>query len=183
MEKRASEKLFRPIISIVLFLAIAVMAAGCGQSDDKPEQQAQIVLDQLLSCTMQQAEELDAAITGSISIEEPESAEPGLVQGDDELMEYLTKRFGDFMTDTCIDDLAKNRTFYQSVAWTQDFNADVKADKIELTERSGEQGVYNFQAEVKTSEGASAADVAGTITMEKEGTEWKASKVALNVVK
>ena len=178
-KKRTTAKSFRFVFLTLLLLVIVAVTIGCGQSSNL-EQQSKKALNQLLSCTLQQAEDFDkAAAADRDSIEAEADGEIGLVQGGDELQDYFKKRFGDSMTDECIDDLAKSRTFYRSIALTKDFGSDIEAVEIELTKRSDDQECYTFSANIKTSAGDSAAAAEGTISMEKDGKEWKASQITL----
>lgn len=179
-EKRTPGTLLRFIFTGVLVLAATASVIGCKQGGGSPRQQSRAALDQLLSCTLQQAEDFDAVIDLA-SLETAGDAEIGLVQDDGKLKDYLNKRFNGSMTDACIEDLAMSRTIYRSAALARDFSSDIEADKIELTKRTSEQECYDFSAELKTSAGDSAAAASGTISLEKDGAGWKASHITLNV--
>ncbi len=146
------------------------------------EQCAQTVLNEFLSCTLQQAEEFEAAaLEARASIEAEADGEVGLAQRDKELREYLVKRFGSFLSDECIEELAKERTFYKMIALAKSLDADMEVDEIEITKRSDEEECYTFSANIKTSAGDLAADAQGTISLEEDGGEWKAVKITLNM--
>ncbi len=180
-EKENSVNLLGHILPVILLLVTAVSAVGCGQKDSGPEQQSQAALELLLSCTMEQAEDFDAAMSTAFA-ETAESSEIGLTVGnDDELMGYLTDRFGGTMTDACIEDLTMNRMIYRSAALAKDFGSDVNADDVELTKRPDEEECYDFSAELKTSAGNPAAKASGTVWMEKDGAEWKVSHITLTL--
>lgn len=181
-KKGTSIKLFRYIISFILILVIAAATIGCRQGNSSSEQQAKTALEQLLSCTLQQAEDFDTAITETVaSIEAEADSEIGLAQGDDTLKDHLIERFGDSMTTACIEDLAMSRTFYQSIELAKSLSSDIEASEVELTKRSDEPESYSFSAKIKTSEGKTAATASGSISMEKDGTERKASMVTLTM--
>ena len=76
----------------------------------------------------------------------------GLIQ-DDKLQDYLIEQFSDSMTGACIEELAMNRTFYQSIALVKQFNSAIEVSEIELVQCAGEQKDYSFSAELKTSAG------------------------------
>lgn len=182
MKKTTSVKQLRYSLLGLLILAVITGAAGCGKDDGGPEQYSQAALNQLLSCTVQQAEEFDAALAADrSSIEAAADGEAGLVQEDGEMRDYLTKRFGDSMTDACIDDLAMSRAIYKSIALAKDLGTDIEAGAVELAKRSDEQDCYTFSTEIKTSAGDPAAAAQGTISMQKDGTGWKASKITLTM--
>lgn len=179
-EKGTSVKPLRLIPAGILALAVTVSAMGCGQSDADPKQRSQAALEQLLSCTLQQAEEFDAAMEEA-SIDAAADNSVGLYPDDGILRDYLIKYYGNSMTDACIEDLAMNRLIYRSTALTKDLCSDLEAREIELTKRAVEQECYDFSAELKTSAGEPAAKASGTISMEKDGDEWKASYITLTV--
>lgn len=180
MKKRIDVKLFWYILPIVLIFVIVVITIRYKQGGGNLEHQAKTALNQLISCTLQQAEEFDAAIIQSAT-EAVADSETGLIQSDEKLRDYLEKRFGNSMTNACIEELAMSRTFYKSIALAKSLNIDIKASEIELTKRSDQQECYNFSTEIKTSAGDGVATAWGTISMEKDGTKWKASKITLTV--
>lgn len=166
-KKRNTAKSFRTVLLTLLILMIVAATIGCGQSSNL-EQQTQKALNQLLSCTLQQAEDFDkAAAADQDSIEAAMDGEIGLAQGGDELQDYFKKRFGDSMTDECIEDLVKSRTFYRSIVLAKDFGSDIEAGEIELKKRSDNQECYTFSADIKTSVGDSAAVVEGRFQWKK----------------
>lgn len=180
-KKGNSVNLLRHILPVILILVIAVPAAGCGQKDGGPKQRSQAALELLLSCTMEQAEDFDAAMSTAFA-EPTESSGIGLTAGNDsELVEYFAKRFDGSMTDACIEDLTMSRMIYRSAALAKDFGSDVSTDDVKLTKRPGEEECYDFSAELKTSAGDPAAKASGTVWMEKDGTEWKASHISLTL--
>lgn len=179
VEKRAFVKWPRYIFPIIVILAITILI-GYKKGERNSEQQSQIVLNQLLSCSLQQAEDFDAAVVLS-SVEAATDSEMGLVQSDGKLKAYLIERFGDFMTDSCIEELAMSRTFYRSITLAKKFSSDIKTGEVELKKRSGEQECYTFSVSIKTSGGNTVATAHGTISMKKDGGKWKASQITLTM--
>lgn len=180
-KKGNSVDLLRHILPFILILVIAVPAAGCGQKDSGPKQRSQAALELLLSCTMEQAEDFDAAMSTAFA-EPTENGGIGLTAGNDsELVEYFAKRFDGSMTDSCIEDLTMSRMIYRSAALAKDFGSDVSTGDVKLTKRPGEEECYDFSAELKTSAGDPAAKASGTVWMEKDGAEWKASHITLTL--
>lgn len=168
------------MLLIVLIFVIIVITIWCKQGDSL-EHYAKLALDQLFSCTLQQAEDFDVAVIQSAA-EEIADYEIGLTQKSDEkLKDYLIKRFGNSMTNACMEELAMNRDIYKSVALAESLNTDIKAGKIELTKCSVQQECYNFSVEIRTSVGDKVATAWGTISMEKDGAKWKASKITLMI--
>lgn len=168
------------ICCIVLAALAFVIISAMGHKTDRPgpEQQAQAALTKLLSCTLQQADELDAALSPEV----PPDAGPGIQEAGSGLEEYLAAQFGDSMTEECINMLTANRTYYRSASFARQFNSDIVVDKLDVTKRSDGQSLYGVSAELKaSSDDAAVATAFGTITMEKTETGWKASKIVLTV--
>lgn len=180
MKKKRNIKLLLYILPIVLILVAVIIAISYKQGGDNLELQAKTALNQLLSCTLQQAKDFDTAIIQSVA-EAVTDSETGLIQNDEKLREYLKKKFGNIMTYACIEELAMRRTFYKSIALAKSLTADIEVSELELVKRSDQQECYDFSAKIITSAGDEAATARGTISMEKDGTEWKASKITLTV--
>ena len=141
-------KSYRFIFVISFMFVVFTFITGCGkQAEDRSKQQAHTALDQLLSCTLQQADDIEAAIDEDL-LKVTADSEIGLIQGGEALMDFFTEKFSDSMTDECIERLAMGRAIYKSVALAKNLNSDIKADKIELTERSGEKESFNFLVEI-----------------------------------
>ena len=182
MEKKIYVKLFWYTLPIVLILLIAGITIRYRQGGSL-ELQAKTALNQLLSCTQQQAENFDAAVIQSVqsATESATDGEIGLVQSDEKLREYLVKQFADSMTYACMEDLAMSRTFYRSIELAKGLTTDIRVSGLELIKRADQQECYNFSAKLSTPAGDEAGTARGTISMEKDGTKWKASKITLTV--
>ena len=173
--KEISVKLLRYVLPLALVLVLLASAAGCGQNDSGPQQQSQAALEQLLSCTLQQADDFDTAMSAAFT-ETTEDSEAGLLPGnDEELMEHLTNRLGGSMTDACIKDLAMSRSIYRSAALAKEIGSDINAGSVELTRRSGKEECYDFSAEIKTSAGNPAAKASGMKFRKRFGKSCKRS--------
>lgn len=180
MKKKRSVKLFCYILLVGLILLAVGIAIRYTHRKSSLELQAKTALSQLLSCTQQQAEDFDAAIIQSAA-EAVTDGETGLVQSDEKLREYLVNRFADSMTTACVEDLAMSRTFYISVALAKDLTTDISVSELSLTKRSDQQECYNFSAKLLSSAGDEVGTASGTISMEKDGAKWKASKITLTI--
>ena len=179
-EKGTIAKRFRYILPVILIFAIVFAVIGYRQGGVGAERQSRAALMKLFSCTLQQAEDFDAEFALS-SEEAMANEEIGLTQDDGRLREYFLERFGDSMTDACIETLAASRTFYKSAALAKDLNSDIHVDEVELTKSSDEPECYQFSAVIKTSAGDPAAAANGMISMEKDGAERKASRITLTM--
>lgn len=172
-------------ILLMLAMALALFAVGCSKKDDRLEQQARLALEELLTCTAQQAEEIDAAMLRMM--EEREAAmevadgEPGMAQGGTALLDHFTGRFGGLMTDDCIQTAIANRDVTRSYDLFQKHQADIKPDPLELSKQEGEKEVYTFSVTLKTPDGKETATATGTITMEETEAGWMAANITLTV--
>ena len=181
-EKRTIAKWFLYILPIILILIIVFTVIGYKRDSADLERQSRAALKKLLSCTLQQAEDFDAAAETTQAVMESAAAGgTGLTQ-DDKLQDYLIEQFSDSMTEACIEELAMNRTFYQSIALIKQFNSAIEASEIELVQCAGEQKGYSFSAELKTSAGDSVAAAKGIISMKKDEDRWKASHITLTII-
>ena len=169
-----------------LYTIVGIGTGGGGQGLEPisasagPAMAAQNTAARLLSCTREQAEALDAALMGNFTAA-IQSSEVGLTAGNKNVTDYLTKRFGDVMTDGCIEMLIANRIPTRLAAPVQKLDTDLQAQGLRLTRRSGEKEVYDFTAELRIPEGDLAATVYGNLTMEQEGDSWKASRIAVTI--
>lgn len=183
IEKRAIAKWFRYILPIILILVIVFAVIGYKQGSSDLERQSRAALKQLLSCTLQQAEDFDAAAeTTQAVMESMTDSGTGLTQDVNKLQDYLIEQFGDYMTNECIEKLAMNRIFYQSAALAKQFDSDIEATEMELVQCAGEQERYTFSVEIKTSAGDSVAAAKGIISMKKDKDKWKASHITLTMI-
>lgn len=167
------------IVCTAILLVITLFYSGCGKSNDESKQSAKAVVEQMLNCSVEEAESF-VAVTEKLSDVSENETGVGIVSSGNEIETYIKERFGAVMTDDCCKQIANNRTFYNSIALSKQYNSDVKADNIELNKRQSEKEVFNFSAKiiaVKT--GDEVASVTGTVTMVKENNTWKADAVEI----
>lgn len=178
MRKEMLKKIVPGILLISFVVAVIVVIGSKPDSNDM-DKQVQITLERLFSCTLQQAEELDAAIFPT------EAGTPdgsiGIVPAPDTIAEYFTALFKDCMIEECINDLIANRTFSRCASLAQEYDSDISMNGLELIKRPSVEGLYTFSAKLQTSAGNSVAVAFGTISMEKVGKDWKASKITATV--
>lgn len=146
------------------------------QESDGPAQRAEQALTQLLSCTVQQAEDYDAALLRAMEGAPASGGEYG-----SDILDYHTRRFGGTMTGGCIDTLVANRTLNRVIQLVQSAGSDVSVGEGTITRHTGEAEVYDFTAVIKTAAGETAATAKGIITMGQEGTVWKATRISLSL--
>ena len=98
-----SESFRKQALSLVLFFAaIAAVFALTRLRSDPAKKQAEVVVQQLLSCSSAVEQAVDAAA--------PAGSEPGLVAVDtDGLYAFLQAQLGDAMTADCLDKVMANR--------------------------------------------------------------------------
>ncbi len=167
-------------VSLMLAMALALFAVGCSKKEDASEQQARLALEELLTCTAQQAEEIDAAMLRMMEEMEAADGEPGMAQGSTALLDHFTGRFGGLMTDGCIQTAIANRDVTRSYDLFQKHQADIKPDPLELSKQEGEKAVYTFSATFNTNTGE-VGSATGTITMEETEAGWMAANITLTV--
>ena len=167
-------------VSLMLAMALALFAVGCSKKEDASEQQARLALEELLTCTAQQAEEIDAAMLRMMEEMEAADGEPGMAQGGTALLDHFTGRFGGLMTDDCIQTAIANRDVTRSYDLFQKHQADIKPDPLELSKQEGEKEVYTFSATFNTNTGE-VGSATGTITMEETEAGWMAANITLTV--
>ena len=167
-------------VSLMLAMALALFAVGCSKKEDASEQQARLALEELLTCTAQQAEEIDAAMLRMMEEMEAADGEPGMAQGGTALLDHFTGRFGGLMTDDCIQTAIANRDVTRSYDLFQKHQADIKPDPLELSKQEGEKAVYTFSATFNTNTGE-VGSATGTITMEETEAGWMAAHITLTV--
>ncbi len=171
-------------VSLMLAMALALFAVGCSKKEDASEQQARLALEELLTCTAQQAEEIDAAMLRMM--EEMEAAmevadgEPGMAQGGTALLDHFTGRFGERMTGECIQQLMANRSVALCIDLSRKHQADIKPEGLEISKREGEKPVYDYTATFNTNTGE-VGSATGTITMEETEAGWMAANITLTV--
>lgn len=172
------KKVVPGILLIPFAIAVIVVIVGKPSIND-PEKQAQSILERLFSCTLQQAEEMIAAAFPT-EVGKPDGG-IGIVTGPDTRAEYFTALFEDCMTEECINVLLANRVFSRSISLAQKYDSDISMTDLELVERPSMEGLYTFSANLQTSAGNSVAVAFGTISMERVGKDWKASKITATV--
>lgn len=180
MKRKASGKKIQFIILCLLLFLIVAVFAGYRLYAGNSEQQANVVLERLLSCTLQEAEEFEEIML-SFAAKEAESDEVGMTQRDSDVSKYFAEQFGELMTDSCMEGLVKNRNFYRGAALAKELHSDIKVVGIELTRKTDEEESYIFSAELETSKGELAATVSGTISMSRVGKNWVAKRITMTV--
>ena len=158
---------------LIVIVAVIAVATLLLQSGSKAVFQAEIAINSLLSCSLEDAEKFDAALAPKLPADEP-----GIQSAGDALTVYLTERYGESMTDDCIEKLAANRTFYRSVKLAKDQNCDIVMSELKLSAESGNKNTFDFSA-VLLANGKEVETVSGSVRMVNTN-EWKADLITIN---
>ena len=168
---------------IAALILVCVMAiAGCGKQQSGAgsgsEQSAQSALEHVLSCTVQEAADFE---TASEEIKQAAADETGIVSVDG-LETYFQGRFGDDLTEDCLNKMMADRTIAVSIKLAEQYQSDILAEDIQLTKRSGNEDMYDFEAKLVTvADSKQIASVTGVVTMEESQSSWKISNLTLKV--
>ena len=170
---------------IAALILVCVMAiAGCGKQQagagSGSEQSAQSALEHVLGCTVQEA----AVETASEEIKqaaEETGDETGIVSVDG-LETYFQGRFGDDLTEDCLNKMMTDRTIAVSIKLAEQYQSDILAEDIQLTKKSSNEDMYDFEAKLVTAaDSKQIASVTGVVTMEERQSSWKISNLTLKV--
>ena len=151
------------------------------QTAGGPSRRAQMALEQLLSWTVQQVEEGDAAVDRARAAVPLPSGGTGIDEYGSDLLDYYADRLGDVMSGDCIQRMVADRTLNRVISLARSAGADIGANGIALERRAAGAEVYDFLATIQTVAGETVATAQGNLTMEQEGTVWKATRIALTV--
>lgn len=176
MKNSPIKKRFLWVILLVFLLLLACVLHSRSMRSSS-ETQAENALIALLSCTQEQAVSIDDALTPQVSAE----SEPGISSGDNRLEVLLAEQYSPYMTDPCIQKLLQNRTFYKSASLAKKCASDITLSELSLAQRSGSSDIYNIRAVLKDSTDQQVAAVSGSISMQKDGSIWKASDITLTI--
>ncbi len=160
-------------ILIIIVAAIAA-AALLLLNGSNASVQAEQALNSLLSCTMEDVEKFDAVLAPKLP-----SESVGISSQGGDLSAYLAERFGDSMSDSCIEKLAANRTFYRSVKLAKANNCDIIMSELKLTAESGNKNTFDFSA-ILLANGAVVDNISGSVRMVNDSSGWKADLITIN---
>ena len=175
------------IMAAALILAFVMAIAGCGKqqsaagSDSEQSKSAQSALEHVLSCTVQEAADFETASEEIKQAATETGDETGMISVDG-LETYFQERFGDDLTEECMNRMMAYRTIAVSIKLSEQYQSDILAEDIQLTKRSGNEDMYDFEAKLITSaDSKQVATVAGVVTMEESKSSWKISNLTLKV--
>ena len=174
----------RMIMAAALTLVCVMTIAGCGKQQagagSGSEQSAQSALEHVLSCTVQEAD-FETASEEIKQAAEETGDETGIVSVDG-LETYFQGRFGDDMTEDCLNKMMTDRTIAVSIKLAEQYQSDILAEDIQLTKKSSNEDMYDFEAKLVTAaDSKQIASVTGVVTMEERQSSWKISNLTLKV--
>lgn len=183
MDMRKSGNLWL-IMIVALILTLVMAIAGCGKQQSGAgsgsEQSAQSALEHVLSCTVQEAADFETA-SEEVKKAVETGNETGLVSVDG-LENYFQGRFGDDLTEECMNRMMADRTIAVSIKLAEQYQSDILAEDIQLTKRSGDENMYDFEAKLVTAaDSKQIASVTGVVTMEESQAVWKISNLTVKV--
>lgn len=152
---------------------------GGDRAGGGPRVAAIAILEQLFSSTLQQAEEMDQASLRSLEQATLPPGGVGMAQPGDALNDYLAERFGGLVIDGCMESLMANRDIRRAASLAVDTGSDIRAGGVELKGPYEQEEFYNFSLKLKTAGGEVAGTLSGTITLEQQDGEWKASRITI----
>ena len=171
-------------MTTALVLTLVMAIAGCGKQQSGAgsgsEQSAQSALEHVLSCTVQEAADFETA-SEEVKKAAETGDETGLVSVDG-LENYFQTRFGDDLTEECMNRMMADRTIAVSIKLEEQYQSDILAEDIQLTKRSGDEDMYDFEAKlVAAADSKQIASVTGVVTMEESQSSWKISNLTVKV--
>lgn len=180
MEKGCTKHKVWLLLLAAVLIAAAVLCAVLPRTPGQTSQDAaQAVLTELFSCTQEQAQQIEDALSVKI-----EDVQPGLTAAGQELEAYAVQRYAALMTPECIEQQLANRTFTLSMGFVQKQDAGIEASGLELTSADGSEEQFRFKVTLRTvPEQLEVAQISGAIRMEKTSDGWKASNIRASVVK
>lgn len=184
MDMRKSGNL-RMIMAAALVLIFVMSVAGCGKqqsgTESGSEQSAQSALEHVLSCTVQEAADFETASEEIKQTAAETGNETGLVSVDG-LETYFQGRFGDDLTEECMNRMMADRTIAVSIKLAEQYQSDILAEDMQLTKRSGDENMFDYEAKlVAAADSKQIASVTGVVTMEESQSSWKISNLTVKV--
>lgn len=175
----------RMIMAAALTLACVMAIVGCGKQQSGAgsgsEQSAQSALEHVLSCTVQEADDFETASEEIKQAAAETGDETGMISVDG-LETYFQGRFGDDLTEDCMNRMMADRTIAVSIKLAEQHQSDILAEDIQLTKRSGNEDMYDFEAKLVTAaDSKQIASVTGVVTMEESQSSWKISNLTVKV--
>lgn len=173
------------VVIAALILACVMAIAGCGKQQSgagsDSEQSAKSALEHVLSCTVQEAADFETASEEIKQAAAETGDETGMISVDG-METYFQGRFGDDLTEDCLNRMMADRTIAVSIKLAEQYQSDILAEDIQLTKRSGNEDMYDFEAKLVTSDDSKqVAKVTGVVAMEESQSSWKISNLTLKV--
>ena len=170
-------KKIRVMLLAVLWLAAMAMM-GCRKDDSHSEQSAKAILESFLSCSVQDVQKYQDTYSGLTSEAVGDQTYESGITFVDGLEQYFRDKYGDIMTDECIESMIDNRTIIQSMKLAEKYDSNIVSKDIWLTKKAGTSETYTYEATVApTSNQENETLITGAITVTGE----KASYLTIGV--
>lgn len=170
-------KKIRVMLLAVLWVA-AMVIMGCRKDDSHSEQSAKAILESFLNCKMQDVQEYQDTYSGLTSEAVGDQTYESGITSVDGLEQYFKDKYGDIMTDECIESMIDNRTIIQCMKLAEKYDSDIISKDIWLTKKARTSETYTYEATVApASNQENETLITGAITLSDE----KASYLTIEV--
>ena len=116
------------LLAAVWITAMAVM--GCQKDDSHSEQSVKAILESFLSCSVQDVQEYQNTYLGlTAEAVGDQTGESGIASVGG-LEQYFKDKYGEIMTDECIESMIDNRTIIQCMQLAEKYNSDIVSKDI-----------------------------------------------------
>ena len=170
------KKIIVILLAAVWITAMAMM--GCQKDDSHSEQSAKAILESFLSCSVQDVQEYQNTYSGLTAEAVGDQAGESGIASVGGLEQYFKDKYGEIMTDECIESMIDNRTIIQCMQLAEKYNSDIVSKDIWFTKKAGAADTYTYEATVApTSNKENETFITGAITL----TDGKASYLTIEV--
>ncbi len=150
----------------------------CQKDDSHSEQSAKAILESFLSCSVQEVQEYQNTYSGLTAEAVGDQTSESGIASVGGLEQYFKDKYGEIMTDECIESMIDNRTIIQCMQLAEKYNSDIVSKDIWLTKKAGAADTYTYEVTVApTSNKENETFITGAITL----TDEKASYLTIEV--
>lgn len=170
----------RGLIFALIAVAVVIAIAGIFLTSLAPsaeEKVASSFLQKVFTCSFEDAQTLMVPKSG-----ENASTTVGITSNENsELLEYCNAQFSGDMTETGYESALNQRVFTIVMEIAQNSQADVSAEKVELSVRNGENsGEFNFIVHLSVKESSQAStELSGSIRTVSDGGQIKVDNISV----
>ncbi|WP_337575918.1 hypothetical protein [Fournierella sp.] len=170
----------RGLIFALIAVAIVIAIVGISLTSLAPsaeEKVASSFLQKVFTCSFE-----DAQTLMTLESDENASTTVGITSTEDsELLKYCEAQFSGDMTQAGYESALEQRVFTIVMGLAQNAQADVSAEKIELSVRNGENsGEFNFVVHLSSKESSQAStELSGSIRTVSDGGQIKVDNISV----